>query len=459
VAVIQQTQIAAQESQISSQQQEVALFVKQNQPFVNGQAASLVIGQGGYTSYGSQAFEAGYVGLSSLNYSLARLNSPTEVLFDPSGNLWVVDAESGRILEFEPPFSTGLSASVTIRADSEPTGAAFDASGNLWLVDSGYHRIIEFVPPFISGMLPSHVIGQKILGTNFSSASNSGFFMPRRVSFDRSGDMWVLDSGNNRVLEFKPPFTDGMNASIVIGQQGFGRSSPATTRSALDAGFGDLAFDPSGALWVGDANNNRILEFVPPFSTGMNASLVLGQPNFTASIPLRNPIPWMSFYAPNSGIPPMQSLVSHIVGITNLGNALIFDLEGDLWASYNSRIVEFTPPFGAGMQPTLELGQPDFTSSAWVGGKAGLAVPSHPAFDSSGDIWVPDIGNNRVLEFASANSPLSIVSGQTSPGFFQVQWVEGGVAIVLAGACLVAYSYLRIRRGTLSVGRTKAVRS
>ena len=39
------------------------------------------------------------------------------------------------------------------------------------------------------------------------------------------------------------------------------------------------AFDGSGNLWVADAFNQRVLEYTPPFSNGMAASLELGQPS------------------------------------------------------------------------------------------------------------------------------------------------------------------------------------
>jgi hypothetical protein len=81
---------------------------------------------------------------------------------------------------------------------------------------------------------------------------------------------WVGDSHNNRVLEFEPPFSTGMSASLVIGQQDFTTNAPSTKQNGLGNPF-HLCFDSSGNLWVSGHGNNRILEStstaVPEFPT------------------------------------------------------------------------------------------------------------------------------------------------------------------------------------------------
>ena len=71
---------------------------------------------------------------------------------------------------------------------------------------------------FSDGQRASLVIGQKIFTTNMSSTAADGLKFPEQATFDPSGDMWVSDTGNNRILEFRPPFSDGENSSRVIGQ-------------------------------------------------------------------------------------------------------------------------------------------------------------------------------------------------------------------------------------------------
>ena len=444
-AVFQQQQIAMQQGQITSQEHQIALYVDEAHPFANGQSASLVLGQRDFTSYRPATSQSG-------------IYDPVQALFDPSGNLWVLDSGNSRVLEFKPPFSNGMDASLVIgqktfgmanwsvakdgfggpgfyrnveRITNGPGGAAFDSSGNLWVTDLGNNRVLEFKPPFATGMSASLVIGQRNFSTGFSGSSRSGLSAPTEPAFDSLGNLWVYDSGNNRVLEFKPPFSNGMNASLVIGQPSFDDNSPSLSQSGIHSGpYGsDLAIDPFDNLWVGDNINNRLLEFEPPFSNGMNASVVIGQPSFTT----------------NNG-----ASVNHPeeqFGL--LGYAIAFDPTGNLWATYHQRLFEFKPPFTTNMPASLEIGQPDLTSPAvWVGGQNGLSYPGHPGFDSSGNMWVPDSSNNRVLEFVSGFPAGSTsTTDQGVQPFGQLQLIGIGAAILI-GAVL---SVVLIRRKGLSL--------
>ena len=468
LAVIQNQEVALQQSQVSTQQQQIALYVSEVQPFANGQSASIVVGQSDFSSYGTPL----YLRAWPVPLTPSSLGFPTQTLFDAQGNLWVVDDGGERLLEFRPPFVDGMGASLVLGArnlttsyhtasnyslvtghtlGSEsffgPMGAAFDLAGDLWVADSSASRVVEYSPPFATGMSASLVIGQRNLTSRNLSTSQDGLNFPSRVAFDPKGDLWVLDSGNDRIMEFSPPFSDGMDASLVVGQKNFTTVTTESTRSGIDCGFGDLAFDSSGNLWVGDLLNGRILEFKPPFSTGMDASMVLGQPNFTASTQPTAPPPpvggGLSAENPN----PNPDFLGPLEGDTSLGFAVAFDSAGNLWASYNNRLLEFRPPFSTGMQPSLEIGQQDFTSTSWVGGQAGLNVPGHPAFDSYGNLWVPDTGNNRVLEFRAAfdsSSPTSSTYAQEL-GFLELISI-GLLAIAVGAAGVAGVTYLANRR-------------
>ena len=128
----------------------------------------------------------------------------------------------------------------------------------------------------------SLVVGQPNFVSGGSATTASTFNFPVGIAFDGSGNLWVGDTTNNRVLEFQPAFATGMSASLVLGQANFTSSGTATTQNGLFNPFG-VGFDSSGNLGVADFGNNRTLGFAPPFSTDQNASLVLGQANFTSS--------------------------------------------------------------------------------------------------------------------------------------------------------------------------------
>jgi hypothetical protein len=92
--------------------------------------------------------------------------------------------------------------------------------------------------------------------------------------------LYVVDPGNNRILKFSPPFTNGMSASAVIGQTDFTSSNPGLGPDVLDVPL-MIDHDATGNPFVVDYENNRVLEFAQPITTGESASLVIGQPDFT----------------------------------------------------------------------------------------------------------------------------------------------------------------------------------
>lgn len=322
-------------------------------PFSTDESASVVLGQSQFTT-------------SDTALSATGMNSPTDTAEDSSGNLYVSDEVNNRVLQFQPPFTNGMSASLVIGQPDFVTGtlnttqnglytpvsSAFDSSGNLWVDDWSNDRILQYKPPFATDMNASLVLGQENFTSNGCATTNSGLCGPARTAFDASGDLWVTDYDNNRVLEFKPPFTNGMAASLVIGQADFTSNGNATTASGFYNPWG-VAFDSAGDLWIVDYANSRVLQFKPPFVTGMSASLVLGQADFTTSISATT----QNGMAGPSGI--------------------AFDSSGNLYVAdaNNSRTLQFAPPFSNGQNASLVLGQANFTSGAEATTATGQARP------------------------------------------------------------------------------------
>src|SRR5271166_1771382 len=202
----------------------------------------------------------------------------------------VADMNNNRIVLYNLPISTNQSANAVLgqpdftanEAHLQATGmtapwaTAEDSAGNLYVADYGNNRILQFRPPFASGMAASLVLGQSDFGNGLGTVTQNGLFGPAGLTFDKSGNLWVADRISCRVLEFEPPFSTDMNASLVLGQTNF-TSELCKNGSAGFYGPTQLVFDSGGNLWVSDFGNNRVLEFKPPFSNGMDASLVIGQ--------------------------------------------------------------------------------------------------------------------------------------------------------------------------------------
>jgi NHL repeat len=319
----------------------------------NGQAANLVLGQPDFVSSGFAVTATG-------------MDDPYDVAEDGAGNIYVADTQNSRILQFKPPFTNGMAASLVFGQPDFVTaactttqnglcaaeGLAFDHSGNLWVVDSANYRVLEYKQPFSTNMNASLVIGQANFTSNGSATTSTGLNFPYFIAFDNSGDLWLTDTDNNRVLKFVPPFTTGMAASLVIGQADFTHGGTALAANGLNFPTG-IAFDRAGNLWIGDTDNNRVLEFAPAFANGMSASAVLGQPDF----------------------------VTAACNTTQNGlcepSGLDFDSRGHLAvAEYdNSRTMAFKPPFTTDQLAEGVLGQPDFVTSTSTTTAVGQAGP------------------------------------------------------------------------------------
>jgi NHL repeat. len=268
--------------------------------------ASIVFGQSGFKSVNP---------LVGPEATATSLGTPYSVAIDGGGNLWVADTANSRVLKYAPPFSNGMAATLAIgQTDTGaasvcfqvpmpqtvcyPTGASFDAKGDLWVTDASNNRVLEYSPPFSTGMSASLELGQPS-ATAFTSGSSdspsaSSLFAPVALAFDSTGNLWLTDFGFNRVLEYVPPFSNGMAATTVLGQVDFMHGDPnqnsnRPTANTLTGPWG-LAFDSNGNLNVTDTGNNRVLIFKPPLSMGMKASTVIGQSNFDSGTEAGSPI-------------------------------------------------------------------------------------------------------------------------------------------------------------------------
>ena len=232
----------------------------------------------------------------------------------------------------------------------------------------------EYKAPFTTGESASLEVGSPSFST--TGCSNTGpasVCSPNGITFDPSGNLWVADSENNSIVEFKAPFTTGESSSIVIGEYSDGQ--PNATN--LDQPYG-IAFDSSGNLWVADASDNRVVEYAAPLSNNEAASLVLGQTSLTS-------------VTDNDA----KANMSGPEGIA-------FD-HGNLWVADtdNSRILEFAQPFSNGEEASQVIGAPTFKSFNGNETQSTVTLPEAIAFDPSGNLWVADSGNSRVLEFAT----------------------------------------------------------
>jgi hypothetical protein len=341
------------------------------QPNHTNQGAAVVLGQ---PDTASNTANNGGVSASTMSY-------PSGVAQGTKHELIVVEEGNCRVLIFQPPFTTGMSATTILGQPDEgtancvggsaasssglyfPTGAAMDSHGNLWVADQSNSRVVEYQPPFTPGMAAAVALGQTATdgasGTYDCNQAGGGaphgkggppptptagmLCYPSRLAFDSTGDLWVVDAYNNRVLMYPPEeLKQGGMATVVLGQQNFLSDGYGTSETTLYHPW-DLAFDSDGNLWLSDYLNERVLKYQPPFTTGMVASEVLGQSDFATATGGTSAT---KFNGPTG------------VAIDFSGNLAVTDL-------YNNRTLLFPPAEQVtGGSATVVLGQQDLNSGS-----------------------------------------------------------------------------------------------
>lgn len=269
--------------------------------FANGAPADIVIGQPDFSS------------IFCVNPATSSgLCLPTGVAVDDKGNLYVADFVNNRVLEFDSPFSTDavadrvfgqpnfssrLCSAASATSLCEPVGVAVDSVGNLYVADTFYHRVLEYDGP-LSDQTADRVFGQADFTSlpfcnRLTQPSAGTLCHPTDLALDPKDNLYVLDTGNNRVLEYNNPLTNDTTADRVFGQPDFsstGCNNGGISASSLcfdfaNAHAGGITTDLDGNLYIADTTNNRGLEYDSPLASDSVADGVFGQSgSFTTNV-------------------------------------------------------------------------------------------------------------------------------------------------------------------------------
>ena len=138
-----------------------------------------------------------------------------------------------------------------------------------------------------NGQNATFVIGQPDFTTQGANVTINGLDDPESIAIDKvNNKLYVADGDDNLIKRYSLPITTNQpNAELVFGQPNFTLSGGRTTQNGLDDPRG-LFVDNTGRLWVTEDDNNRVVWYDNAYgiTTNMpNADGVLGQPNFTSN--------------------------------------------------------------------------------------------------------------------------------------------------------------------------------
>jgi len=178
---------------------------------------------------------------------------PWAVAADNHGNVIFADFYNGEVDKVD---ASGQ-LSVFVGSVPYPSGLSIDAAGNLYVVGYATSQIFKldtkndfyaFAGTYFGGF-GSHY------GGDGGDAMDASFSQPANLAADSNGNLYIADSGNQRVRKIS---SSGIVSTVAgNGTAGFSGDGGPATQAQLNYPYG-VAVDPSGNVYIADTSNGRI---------------------------------------------------------------------------------------------------------------------------------------------------------------------------------------------------------
>ena len=199
----------------------------------------------------------------------ALLNGPTAVAVDATGIIYVADLNNNRIRKINtsgiistfagtgvPGFS-GDGGAATAAKLQLPFDVISDASGNIIVADLANNRIRKINSSGVISTIAGHSPGG--YSGDGGAATSANLNYPAEIAYDISGNLYIVDNGNNVIRKVNTSGIITTVAGSTSGAAGFGGDGGAATAALLNSPTG-IAVDAIGNLYISDGSNNRIRE-------------------------------------------------------------------------------------------------------------------------------------------------------------------------------------------------------
>lgn len=334
----------------------------------------------------------------------AELNTPTDVIADTSGNIIFPDANNVRVRKINTagiittiagdgsPGTTGDGGPATASELGVPYKVALDNKGNLFIAELDTNFICKVDT---GGII--HVIG----GTNSFHRGTDGdggpataatMTYPYGLAADTSGHVYFSDVYNSRirVINTNTGIISNFAATGIFGYGGDGGPASAAQLSFPQGLYFDLS---SGSLLISDGPNNVIREVN---SSGIVSSIAGQCGRYDEGYP-----------ATNAEICTPANIATDVAG-----NVYIADYD-------NHRIQEINTSTGV-ITTVAGNGVPGY-GAAMIGDggpatNAHLFFPNSMTVDNAGNMYIIDLGNNRIRKVSTAGI-ITTFAGTDTAGY------------------------------------------
>ena len=201
--------------------------------------------------------------------TLASLNTPGQIAIDALGNLYIADIGNNAIrkVDINGIINTiagsdsagyrgdgGLATSARLNS---PSGVAIDATGNIYIADYGNHVVRKINPQGIINTIAGN--GTLSYGGDGGPATLASLSSPASITLDTVGNIYIADLWNNVIRRIN---TNGI-INTVAGNFNNTNNYSGDWGPAIEAGLYepiDVAFDNVGNMYIADEGNNVIRE-------------------------------------------------------------------------------------------------------------------------------------------------------------------------------------------------------
>jgi sugar lactone lactonase YvrE len=301
------------------------------------------------------------------------------VLNGNNGNVIATGYLQGTGVGPQVNFLPGAQSVLPVTGLSTPTGVAVDASGNVYIVDSNNSRLLK----------------EALSAGNYTQSTiATGLLAAYGVAVDGGGNVYVADTGNNRVLMETP-------------------AAGSYTQSVIASGVGypmGVAVDGGGNVYITDTGNGEVLEETLSAGSYTQSTIVSGLSNpagvavdgsgnvYIADAGngrvLKETLSAGSYT--QSTLPAAGQITPQAISVDGLGNVYFED------ALHDSVVKE-----------TLSAGS--YVESTVVSGLNAGVGPFGVAVNGSGNLYIGYAGNNQVLK-EDFSDPPSLTFASTAYG-------------------------------------------
>ncbi|MBX7208625.1 MAG: NHL repeat-containing protein [Verrucomicrobiaceae bacterium] len=255
--------------------------------------------------------------------------------------------------------------------------------------------------PFTNNMDAALVVGQPNFTAQNTTRDQSTTVAATGCAVSATGKLAVVDLSIGRIMLWNAiPTANGAPANVVVGKSSFTDTTTGTSASVMMRGY-DVAFSPDGSkLIASDTLNNRVLIWnTVPTVNGAGASVVIGQTDFVTA---------------TAGATAAKLDTPTGVFVTSGGKLIIGDRG-------NNRLLVFNSiPTTNGAAADVVIGQPDMTTKTFGNTANKMNAPARCTLSSDGKLLVADEINHRVLIFNTVpttnGASADVVIGQTGFG-------------------------------------------